>query len=1223
MGRLVQLEVENFKSYRGRHVIGPFKDLTAVIGPNGSGKSNLMDAISFVLGVQSSHLRSTNLKELIYRGRARLDGDGAEIPGTSESATSASVSAMYEDDEGNQVRFTRTISGSGTSDYRVNGTLTKREPYVAYLERENILVKARNFLVFQGDVEAVAAQSPRDLARLIEQVSGSLELKAQYDTLKDQMDRAMENSTLVFQKKRGMHAELKQYKEQKDEADRFDALELEQAQLVLQQALCRLYHIEQKLATSQLELAQDEEKHATSAQLRADIEQSLQAAKQEVATAQRDVTRQERRVAQKDRARAEKGPVLVQLNQTKAHAAAKVEKLEAQIANVTRDSDRHAATLADLEQQLATVDRARANLDRRIGAARTQRAALEAHLDEYHRTQSAFLVAAANKQQQLDSLVLGTKSRADRAAHAQATLETTDRKLAAVDQERSAATEKLERAREAHAVAAQGLRDVQQELAQVESREANLRAQEQSLNEKYVQLTAKVMEYKQDKRQSKREENNAKLVGELQAMFPGVRGRLRTLCRTTQSKYDTAYHLILGRNLDAIVTDTQATAIQCIKHMREQRMGHAQFLPLQDLVTKEIPQSLRTFAHARPAIDVLQYEKDIEPAVRYACSTTLVCETLAVAKHICYERDTRVKAVTLDGITIHKSGAMSGSASSANAASATSAWQAQDFERAEDARNKVIAELNLLSKERRKYMDRDELRAQLTTRQGQVEFVANMVAGLEAKVAALTDEHRALTQTRTTAAATLESLAEDMQDAHIEDLKDELADIKRSTFAAFCAAAGVESVDEYERVVLQTVADEAREQQALDAQRATVETTLAYEREQRASLDRRIAQLRTSQATEQATVADLAAKVADVEAVINAAQAELDELNAELRELQAVHQAKVAAANLRKRQLRETIGIMEGLERTMMEARGEITKLHHQRFAQLRRARVENIPIRLAAGSMADLRPEASVEESQDVSQGIEIDYSGLSDEYKDLGDAAAADQQFNERLAQMADDLDRMAPNRRVLDKMAGVTTKAKQTDREFDRARRDARSAKDEFEAVHAERYSLFMAAFNHISGCINQVYKELTMSRNFPVGGTAYLSLESEEDPFSSGIKYHAMPPMKRFRDMEQLSGGEKTVAALALLFAINSFRPAPFFVLDEVDAALDNANVAKVARYVTQARARDPVSGRPAVQFIVISLKNTFYERAEALVGVYRDNEDNSSSSMTLDLEQYEA
>ena len=120
-----------------------------------------------------------------------------------------------------------------------------------------------------------------------------------------------------------------------------------------------------------------------------------------------------------------------------------------------------------------------------------------------------------------------------------------------------------------------------------------------------------------------------------------------------------------------------------------------------------------------------------------------------------------------------------------------------------------------------------------------------------------------------------------------------------------------------------------------------------------------------------------------------------------------------------------------------------------------------------------------------------------------------------------------------------------------------------------------------------------------------------MEDGDEPYLDGIKYHAMPPLKRFRDMEHLSGGEKTMAALALLFAVHSYQPSPFFVLDEVDAALDNANVAKIANYI-----RD--HARPGMQFIVISLKTGLFQGSEALVGIYRDQGANSSKALTLDV-----
>lgn len=159
--------------------------------------------------------------------------------------------------------------------------------------------------------------------------------------------------------------------------------------------------------------------------------------------------------------------------------------------------------------------------------------------------------------------------------------------------------------------------------------------------------------------------------------------------------------------------------------------------------------------------------------------------------------------------------------------------------------------------------------------------------------------------------------------------------------------------------------------------------------------------------------------------------------------------------------------------------------------------------------------------------------------------------------------------------------------------------------------KRSDLFNKAFTHISEQIGPIYRELTRSANYPLGGQAYLDIEDSDEPYLDGIKYHAMPPLKRFRDMEHLSGGEKTMAALALLFAIHSYQPSPFFVLDEVDAALDNTNVARIANYIQDHAA-------PGMQFIVISLKTGLFQNSEALVGIYRDQVENSSKSLTLDV-----
>uniref|UniRef100_A0A0A9E2E7 RecF/RecN/SMC N-terminal domain-containing protein n=1 Tax=Arundo donax TaxID=35708 RepID=A0A0A9E2E7_ARUDO len=246
-GRIHRLEGENFKSYKGTQTIGPFFDFTAIIGPNGAGKSNLMDAISFVLGVRSAHLRGAQLKDLIYA----LDDRDKEAKGRR-----ASVSLVYQMGA-DELRFTRTITGAGGSEYRIDGRQVSWDDYNAKLRSLGILVKARNFLVFQGDVESIASKNPKELTALLEQISGSDELRREYDELEGQKTRAEEKSALVYQEKRTIVMERKQKKAQKEEAEKHLRLQQDLKLLKTEHSLWQLYTIKKDREKMEAELAED------------------------------------------------------------------------------------------------------------------------------------------------------------------------------------------------------------------------------------------------------------------------------------------------------------------------------------------------------------------------------------------------------------------------------------------------------------------------------------------------------------------------------------------------------------------------------------------------------------------------------------------------------------------------------------------------------------------------------------------------------------------------------------------------------------------------------------------------------------------------------------------------------------------------------------------------------------------------------------------------------
>merc|ERR1711992_449173 len=188
----------------------------------------------------------------------------------------------------------------------------------------------------------------------------------------------------------------------------------------------------------------------------------------------------------------------------------------------------------------------------------------------------------------------------------------------------------------------------------------------------------------------------------------------------------------------------------------------------------------------------------------------------------------------------------------------------------------------------------------------------------------------------------------------------------------------------------------------------------------------------------------------------------------------------------------------------------------------------------------------------------------------------------------------------------------KLEETNKEFELVRKKTKASKQAFERLKQERYDLFMKCFEHVSNTIDEIYKVLAKN----LSAQAFLGPENPEEPYLEGINYNCVAPGKRFQPMSNLSGGEKTIAALALLFATHSYQPAPFFVLDEIDAALDNTNIGKVASYIE--------SQKGSMNIMVISLKEEFYSHADALVGIttnpqkMRESGALVSKVLTLDL-----
>ncbi|KAH8204049.1 hypothetical protein TruAng_001731 [Truncatella angustata] len=1257
MGKLIRLELFNFKSYKGHHIL-LFGDsyFTSIIGPNGSGKSNSMDAISFVLGIKSSHLRSAHLKDLVYRGRvmktSKVNDDGsADAPTNGDpngNATaidqsehrptrgdpkSAWVMAVYEDDAGDEQRWKRSITSQGASEYRINDRVVAAQQYNEALEAENILIKARNFLVFQGDVEAIAAQSPQDLTRLIEQISGSLEYKPEYERLQADADQASETSNFQLQRRRGINSEIKQYQDQKKEADNFQSKTDERDAAVVTHILWKLYHFQRVMDESSAHIQEHQENLKEFRRNVDKFEKELETARQAQAKATQEVHKVERQIKKQERSLEEKENSLVPIEEKIQQTSQAADKIRSRIATVTKERDDQARSITKIEKDLAVVQKAQKQFeDQWKETMKKQGKELsDADRKEYNTLRAQAMTKSSENQVKLENLTRQLK-----------TDEVTVNSLKGKVENYQAAVEKLEaevanikdRRTTVQEVAKQISGEIdakKKEFNQIQSERVRTNQRRTELDEKLQDVLRKLLEADAGRRQNDREARMKDMVASLKRSIPGVKGRVGDLCKPKQKKFDEAVITALGRDFDSVIVDSERTGQDCIKHLKEQRFPAMTFLPLDNIKVNAVSNAVKGIQGARLTIDTIDFDSSLERAMTYACGGSIVCDTLDVAKDICYNRRIPVKAVTLEGFVIHKAGLMTGGRGPEHKGK-------RRFEE-HDVQN--------LRKEADKYRDDIEKLPKTDRRGAAEEILQSDLAGLEQRLAYARSELAAFDQNLASVKRELENGKRQLKELQprskeennklqktrstVDKFKKAIAEVEDKIFADFCERLGYADIRAYEAQQGSLEQEAAEKRNEFELQKSKLNNSLNWEKSRLNDSESRLQRMQDALRRYEEDIENYEAEKEEIEQSMGSDQDTLDALQEQFDKLKDKLSERNQKVNDAKADVQKRSRDIESRQKAINALETEVQKNSAGKFALLRRCRLEQISIPLTEGSLDNLPNEDNLlqqdPDAMDVDEGgedameeamndygIEVDFSQLAEDLKDPEDESVEDKLQN-KISSLTSELEKLNPNMRAMERLEVVQTRLTNTDQEYNASKEAYRVAREAFDEVKAKRFELFNKAFSHIQEQISQVYKDLTRSDNYPLGGQAYLDIEEDTDkPYLSGIKYHAMPPLKRFRDMEHLSGGEKTMAALALLFAIHSYQPSPFFVLDEVDAALDNTNVERIKNYIRE-------HAGPGMQFIVISLKTGLFQDSESLVGVYRDQEVNSSRTLTLDLRKY--
>ena len=454
--------------------------------------------------------------------------------------------------------------------------------------------------------------------------------------------------------------------------------------------------------------------------------------------------------------------------------------------------------------------------------------------------------------------------------------------------------------------------------------------------------------------------------------------------------------------------------------------------------------------------------------------------------------------------------------------------------------------------------------------------------------------------------------------------------VEDEIFTEFCSQIGVSNIRDYEEKQLLAQQEKTQKRLEFDKQKGRLASQLEYVK----SHDH----LHTLKKLEKGCkkIEEEIQKLKDLEKQqlkeIDKDTDELDKHRLEVQALRTEVETKDAEVKEMKKQVAAHEKDVASVQKKLSGKERQLDEKRTDREGLLKQCKMDDIKLPLLKGSLTHI--EASSSSSQDSQEDMEIDgstsgsqtprkgdsivvdYDRLDDKYLDIDDDDQMKtmlQEMNSRVNKLDSTMSRItAPNMKAISKLDDVQNRLKETSNEFENTRKMARKSKIEYEAIQKERYDKFMDAFEHVSQKIDDIYKELS---NNP-SAQAFLGAENAEEPYLEGIGYNCVAPGKRFRPMDNLSGGEKTVAALALLFAIHSYQPSPFFVLDEIDAALDNTNINRVANYIKNETTRN-------FQCIVISLKEEFYTKSDSVVGVTADPESEvtTTRTFTLDLRQY--
>ena len=1241
--RLEWVELTNFKSYAGTHRLGPFNEgVNAVIGPNGSGKSNVMDAIAFVLGSKSKDLRcASSFKDLVHTPKAsenegeeeaRGSGTSAEAPEAEAGArkrrrkrrkegeeeendgTEAVVSALLVSiplvagGEERRLEIQRSCSTRGTCEYRLGGRRVTWDTYRSELQRAGVLcnssIKSYTLedqeaakeaestdtphlqeddepppplcgssllCVFQGEVDGLAARTPKELCTLFEHSSGSILLKDAYNELVEKKRQADEKTSLAYSKKRGIAAEKRDMKSQKDEADRYVEKEKRLKELQVELVLARLHLLTEEANTKRSEKEELNSDLAVLIEECDSLEQELNEARTNSAKVRRMNAKVESNLAKVKKLPASKkgslkhveGEIHQIIKRLRSNEV-KVKKLKAEEKKRNEEEKELAELEKEKEEELNKV------LGALSGGKGASNVVINENDEEYNTLKAEVGKDSAILQQEKDALRRQIAAEADTLL----AVETEARELNQTLQQLEVESEELEvglkEKRSEEETLEQKLKAKQQKQKQSLTLHKKHSARRDQLQMKLGELEGQMREAKSYRKQRERDAKMFAAIVSLkeQPSYGGrVYGRLSELCKIAESKkYMLAITVALGKHMDAVVVEDTNTAKECIQWLKNKFLPPMTFLPLRNLKVSTKPLinlggAASSSPSAKLAYDIIQFDQKFERVVRFVCGNTIVCESHSEAKALAYNGRSRHKVVTVDGTLFDKAGTITGGRGSQGMERLMQRWEEGHMMEVKQSYSRLEKELVQLPPLSRMIAEEQENEKEIETMTEALKEVKTVLKTREEKKAGVLEAIKTVKEKKKQKILpVLHEKRKSVEELRKEEEKVEkkMNEVADRIFSKFSKKIGVSNIREYEEGRMREEKERQEMKMELNLELSKIRSQLEYAR-----------------------------GVKDTGENLEKKEKEIEKDRTRIEKLKA-----------KEKSLIEETKVLEG-KRLELEKQGEELRKEVEKWEGVREEKKKSFMEKDKEKKQKETKMkvlEKDVEDLEEKMREVEKENSKL-----DLKNVGRQDEELiKEEIQSVQTELEQMQPNLKAPSLLEGLVEQEKELADDLAVARKDGEEIETKLSSLRNKRNESFVSFVQNLQPKLQEVYKELTG------GGQAYLSLE---DPNGvSGVRFTCLPPSKRFRDMSDLSGGEKTMAALALVFATSA---ASFFVLDEIDAALDRVNVRRLISFLQKRR----------FQSITISLKDTFYQGADLLTGVCRDPNTGFSKSLTLDLTQF--